>query len=277
MRDFRPQEHRCFRAPLGLLLGCLLASAVPARASDAPYDPWEKLNRATYAFNDAFDRMLARPAAKAYKKVMPDAARAAVSNFVANLAYPTVIINDALQGELRDMGHDTARLVVNTVVGVGGLADPATRLGLSSHDRDFGQTFGKWGLGPGPYLVLPFLGPSDLREAPGKIAEHYTSIERYFKKPAEDYGATGLRLLDRRTELLSGDAVVDNAFDPYALVRNSYLARRAYLVHGDTAADEPYDDLPPDEPSEPTTTQPRTDSTGSSNDDTSHTRAIADN
>jgi len=132
------------------LLFVLLACAPAARGAGASKDPLERFNRATFAFNDLLDRMVARPAARAYKRAVPEPVRHSVSNFVANLAYPTVAVNSALQGKLRDAGSDTARFLVNTVLGIGGLFDPASHMGLAAHDEDFGQTLGAWGVPAGP-------------------------------------------------------------------------------------------------------------------------------
>ena len=245
-------------------LGALLA-ATTAGAADKPRDPLERFNRATYAFNDAIDRMLARPAARGYKKVVPEPARACVSRFVENLTYPTIILNDALQGKLRDAGSDTLRFATNTVIGIGGLFDPATKFGLPPHDEDFGQTLGVWGVGPGPYLVLPVFGPSDFRDAPGRLVDHFTSGDYLLTKVPGlsstnvDYAIWLLRSLDTRTQLLAADAALQQAFDPYVFVRNAYLARREYLVRDGNVPDETYDEPepaapPPEAPSPPSAT-----------------------
>ena len=226
-----------------VLLCAAALTAGQAGAAGKNKDPFEHVNRATYAFNDALDRMLARPAAKAYQKVVPSFARRAVSNFLENLDYPKVIINDALQGKFKDACSDTARLAVNTVVGVGGLFDPATKWGLVSHENGFGQTLGHWGVPPGPFIEIPLLGPSDMRDAPSKlIVDHYMSPETYARSAKVQYGIVGLGLLDRRVELLATDATVKQAFDPYAFIRDAYLARRYYLVHDGVMPEENYDE-----------------------------------
>ena len=227
----------------------LALAAGGARAGDAPRgvrDPLERLNRATYAFNDALDRMLARPAARAYKAFVPRLAREAVSSFLGNLDEPTVALNDALQGKLRAAGHDIARFVINTTVGIGGLMDPATRWGVTANDEDFGQTLGVWGVGPGPYLVLPFLGPSNFRDGPSRLVDRYTNVAYYVRPKSIQYYVLGGDLLDRRTTLLAADAAVDEAFDPYTFVRNSYLQRREYRVRDGNVPEERYDDELPE-------------------------------
>jgi phospholipid-binding lipoprotein MlaA len=242
---------------LAIAIAAALAAAPAAAADSAPKDPLERLNRATFAFNDAFDRMLARPAAKAYKAVVPEKGRQVVSNFLANLAYPTVIVNDALQAKFHDAGTDSARFLANTVIGIGGLFDPATRFGLAIHDQDFGSTLGHWGVPAGPYFVLPFLGPSDFRDAPSKLVDHYTGGDYNLKYLDDggwnystvDYGLYALRLLDRRTELLATDETLEQAFDKYAVVRNAYVARRQYLVLDGNIPEETYDE--PDDATAP--------------------------
>jgi phospholipid-binding lipoprotein MlaA len=218
----------------------------------------ERVNRATFAFNDLLDRMIARPAARAYKAVVPEIARRGIGNFFGNLSYPTVAINNALQGKFRLAASDAARFMVNTVVGVGGFGDPATRFGLKAHDEDFGQTLGWWGVPPGPYLVLPLLGPSDFRDAPSRYVDRYTSPDHYLRSVRTEYRVMAVGLLDKRAQLLSADDVLKQAFDPYALVRNAYQQHREYLVHDgnvpEESYEEPLDDTPPDaarEPSEP--------------------------
>ena len=245
------------RRVAGMLCAALATLGAARAAADPPKDPLERLNRATYAFNDALDRMLARPAARAYKAIVPEPARNAVSNVLANLRYPTVIVNDALQAKFLDAGSDTSRFVVNTVIGIGGLFDPATRFGIPVHDEDFGQTLGRWGVPPGPYLVLPFVGPSDFRDAPGKVVDHFTGGDYYLRYASSDalsstdteYGLYAARLLDQRTELLSADAAIRDAFDPYAVVRNAYVARRQYLVLDGNIPEETYDEPVGDAPS----------------------------
>jgi phospholipid-binding lipoprotein MlaA len=231
------------RQAAALLLALVAAlGAAPAGAGDTPKDPLERFNRATYAFNDALDRMLARPAAKAYKAVAPAAVRNSVSNFVANLEYPTTIVNDVLQAKFLDAGSDLTRFLANTVIGIGGLFDPATHFGLPIHDEDFGQTLGRWGVPPGPYLMLPVFGPSDFRDAPGRAVDTFTNLEHYTKSTKAEYALWALRQLDRRTQLLATEEALQQAFDPYAVVRNAYVARREYLVRDGNIPEETYDE-----------------------------------
>lgn len=247
-QDTAPRRggRRQAAALLLALVGAL--GAARALAADTPKDPLERLNRATYAFNDALDRMLARPAAKAYKAVAPEPVRTAVSNVVANLEYPTTIVNDVLQIKLRDAGTDLARFLANSVIGIGGLFDPATHFGLPIHDEDFGQTLGRWGVPAGPYLMLPVFGPSDLRDAPARYLDTYTHIEHYAASKNVEYGIWLVRQLDRRTQLLATEEALQQSFDPYAVVRNAYVARREYLVRDGNVPEETYDEPVGDAP-----------------------------
>lgn len=218
----------------GLLTGC---ATLPPGQHD-PRDRFERTNRAVYKFNDSLDRHVAKPLAKGYVKVTPRPVRTGVSNFFHNLSYPTVIVNDLLQGKLKSFGGDTARLVVNTTIGIGGLFDPATKMGLPAGDEDFGQTLGKWGVPPGPYVVLPIFGPSDVRDTFGFVADQFTDPKFYVNDLYLSLALSGGTLLDKRAELLSTDDVLARAFDPYVFVRNAYLQRREFQVKDGAPADD---------------------------------------
>jgi phospholipid-binding lipoprotein MlaA len=234
-----------------LAIAALLAlGAGTARAETKISDPLEKLNRATYKFNDALDRMALRPLAKLYQAAVPKPARTAVSNFLGNLQYPTTAVNDFLQAKVKDGFSDTARFLVNTTVGIGGLFDPAGHMGLARHDEDFGQTLGYWGVPSGPYLVIPVLGPSDFRDAPARYVDRLTDPTHYtptrYHKTMVGNVELGLIAVDRRAEFLSVDDSLRSAFDPYVVMRDSYLKHRDYLVHDGHVEDEPLEALPDD-------------------------------
>jgi phospholipid-binding lipoprotein MlaA len=216
-----------------LLCGC---ATLPPGNRDAR-DPWERMNRGTYRFNDKFDRAIARPVAHAYRKT-PQFVQTGVHNFFTNLDYPIVMVNDLLQGQIKPFMTDTVRLVLNTTIGIGGLFDPATHAGLDKNDRDFGQTLGKWGVKKGPYLVLPFLGPSDVRDTVGRIADDFTTPRQYIRNPYVDYGLLVLDDIDVRAGLLDADRLLDAAYDPYAFMRNAYLQRRDFKVNGGQSSSE---------------------------------------
>jgi phospholipid-binding lipoprotein MlaA len=228
-------------ALLGLALAGLLVTgcaSLPAGERD-PRDRFERSNRAVYRFNDSLDRHIAKPVARTYAKVMPRPVRAGIGNFFHNLGSTTVIVNQLLQAKPKGFATDTARLIINSTIGIGGLFDPATDMGLTAGDEDFGQTLGRWGVPAGPYVMLPVLGPSTVRDTVGFVADQYTDPKTYANN---FYLATGLTLTDLvrlRTELLSTDDVLQRSYDPYAFIRNAYLQRREYQVKdGDVPTDE---------------------------------------
>lgn len=152
-------------------LACLLGACAHSPVDD-PLDPYESWNRKVYGFNDAVDRAVLKPTAKAYVKVLPTEVRTGIGNFIDNLFYPRVIANDLLQAKWTHAGRDTTRFLLNSTFGLAGLLDPATMVGLERRNEDFGQTLGYWGLGQGPYLMLPFLGPSTPRELGGMAGDY---------------------------------------------------------------------------------------------------------
>lgn len=250
----QPAPIRTFRQRW-LLLACLaLASAGALGAEQKARDPLEKLNRATYAFNDAMDRMLVRPLAKGYKRVTPQPVRSAFSNFLANLYYPSTAVNQFLQGKIKYGFEDGARFFINSTIGVGGFFDPATKMGLLAHDEDLGQTLGVWGVPAGPYIVLPLFGPSDLRDGPANYFDTYAQVPHYYPRPWRVRGellTRGAYGLDQRAQLVGADEAINSAFDPYALLRDTYVRHREYLVRDGKVKPQPVDDdlVPaPDEP-----------------------------
>ena len=208
------------------LTGC---ATLPSGKPD-PRDPWERMNRSTYAFNDAVDRAVAKPVAKAYVKVMPRFVRTGVSNVFNNLNTLNTIVNDVLQGKMRQAGNDSARFLLNTTFGIGGLYDAASKAGLEFNDEDFGQTFGKWGMKPGPYLVLPLLGPSTTRDTFGKLVDQFTYPVTYLEDDSTRIWIRLVSLLDTRAELLDLDEQIDRSYDRYAFIRNAWLQRREFQV-----------------------------------------------
>ena len=220
---------RCAMAAIAMmaLSACV---TLPPNSPRSPQDPWESWNRGVYRFNDALDRAVAKPVAKTYVKVVPEPIRIGVTNFFANLDTPTVMINDALQGKFLAAANDLGRFLLNTTVVLAGILDPATPAGLARNNEDFGQTLGKWGMHPGPFVELPILGPSDLRDGPARLVDSYTNPRQYIKNRAISYGLYLPDLTDRRAALLPLDETLKHTFDPYAFVRDAYLQRRAYLV-----------------------------------------------
>jgi phospholipid-binding lipoprotein MlaA len=216
--------------------GC---ATLPPGSKPDPRDRFERANRSVYAFNRAIDHAVLRPVARGYVKITPRPIRRSVTNFFANIDYPITIINDALQGKVRDSLSDVARFGINTVIGVGGLFDPASHWGLEKHDEDFGQTLGTWGVHSGPYLMLPIFGPSTVRDAPAKVIDHFSSPRTYLLNGNADLSLSVIGAVDKRAALLDTDEMIDNAYDPYAFLRNAWMQRREYQVRdGQVSPDE---------------------------------------
>ncbi|MEY2854386.1 MAG: hypothetical protein RL030_1518 [Pseudomonadota bacterium] len=218
-----------------LLAGC---TTLPPNSEPDPRDPLESFNRSMFTVNDALDRSVARPVARGYVKVVPQPLRTGVGNFFQNLSYPSTVANGLLQGKFAQFGNDLGRLVVNTTLGIGGLFDPATQFGLATHDEDLGQTLGKWGVPPGPFLMRPVFGPSTFRDTFGDVADFWIDPKHYISDPWLTYGLYAQELVHRRAQLLSAEGVQDNAYDPYAFMRNAWLQRREYLISDGASADD---------------------------------------
>jgi phospholipid-binding lipoprotein MlaA len=190
------------------------------------------MNRAIHSFNEGVDRTILIPVAKGYKKVTPDVAETGIRNFFSNLDDVTVVANDILQLKLEQTSRDFMRLMFNSTFGIFGLLDVASEMGLKKHNEDFGQTMGRWGAGSGPYLVLPFIGPSNLRDTAGfAIDSRHTDLVRNHDDVATRNPVMVLRLVARRAELLEAKQAVDAAaLDNYEFTRDFYLERRKGLV-----------------------------------------------
>lgn len=219
-------------ARLLLLLATLCLAACAHRPSYDPADPLETLNRGVYSFNSTADRFVLRPVAVGYKKVVPGFMRTGINNFFANLFYPSTIVNQFLQGKFLDGSSDLGRFLVNSTFGLAGFIDVASHWGLPHHSEDFGQTFGRWGVGEGWYLMLPFLGPSTNRDLLGRIVDIPLNPTTHIR----DEGGLiwGLNLLDAiqlRAQLLNADALLKDQLDPYIFVRSAYLQSRWSAIH----------------------------------------------
>ncbi|HEY6643620.1 VacJ family lipoprotein [Povalibacter sp.] len=212
-----------------LLISAGCATTPGATRAD---DPWEGMNRGIYKFNDTADRIALKPVAKGYRKITPRWFRAGVGNFFSNLTYPATIVNQFLQGKPGLGMRDFGRFVMNTTVGVGGLLDVATPAGLAANDEDFGQTLAKWGVGSGPYLTLPFFGPSSVRDAPSRLFDYFLGPLVYIDIPWEaEWGLRGLDIVHSRAELLPLDATLQSAFDPYAFMRDAWVQQREFQIY----------------------------------------------
>jgi phospholipid-binding lipoprotein MlaA len=232
------------RAALSTVFALCLSACVtlPPNSPRAPQDPWESWNRGVYRVNDKLDRAVVKPVARTYVRVVPQPIRTGVNNFFANLNTPTVMINDALQGKLLAAANDLGRFLLNSTVGLGGILDPATPAGLARNEEDFGQTLGHWGVHSGPFVELPILGPSDLRDAPAKVVDTYTNPRQYIRNDWIKYGLYLPYFIDTRAGLLSLDETLKHVYDPYAFIRDAYLQRRAYLISDGKATDEQFVD-----------------------------------
>jgi phospholipid-binding lipoprotein MlaA len=195
-------------------------------------DPLEVINRGVYKFNDVSDKAVFKPIAGAYKAVMPSPVRSGVNNFFANLKTFVTSINQVLQFKFNKAAESAGRFVINSTVGIAGLFDVASKQGIPQYKEDFGQTLGYWGVGNGAYLVIPFLGPSTLRDGAGFIAEAYTVDPiGYIDDPRTRNIVLGTKFIDARAELLPGSDLLDEAaLDPYSFMRDAYLQRRANQV-----------------------------------------------
>jgi phospholipid-binding lipoprotein MlaA len=221
---------------LTLVLGLSGCATIPGGKPD-PRDRFERFNRTVYAFNVKLDHAVLRPTARAYVKLTPRPVRTGVNNFITNLYSPVTIVNNFLQGKLGDGINDTARLVVNTTIGLGGLFDPATGMGLDRHVADFGETLGIWGVHGGPYLMLPFLGSSNVRDAIGLVPDYLLlheieTVQLFDNNEYVEWSLFAVDVVNRRAQLLDLDRVIDSSYDPYAVLRSAYLQRRAYLING---------------------------------------------
>lgn len=197
-----------------------------------PRDPLEGFNRGMYKFNEKFDDYLARPVAETYVDWIPREVRSRVRNFFGNLADPFIGVNNILQGKFSEGFDDWARFLLNSTVGLAGVHDVATDFGLEKHNEDFGQTFGRWGAGSGPYLVLPLFGSSSLRDGIGLAADLYADPLGEVRPIDVRNSLVATRAVQTRADLLGASRVLDQAaLDKYVFQRDAYLQRRRSLVY----------------------------------------------
>lgn len=225
-----------------LLLCVALLLAGCAGTPKNPDDPWEGFNRASFAFNEGLDKYVLKPVAQGYDKVTPTPVRAGIHNFLANLEDVWIGANNLLQGKPGKAASDLGRFLINTTVGVLGLIDVATPMGLDKHNEDLGQTLAVWGVGEGPYVVVPVFGPRTLRDAGTMAAENWLldvdPLDRFYPVRTRNT-LKGLRLIDLRAGFLPAEQVLEQAaLDKYNYLRSAYLQRRRSLV---------YDGRPPKE------------------------------
>jgi phospholipid-binding lipoprotein MlaA len=198
-------------------------------------DPWEPMNRKIFAFNDTLDEYILLPTAKGYRFVMPDPAEQGVSNFIANIYEFNTVINSLLQGRPGNALSSATRFLVNSTMGLAGLLDVASPMGIERKPADFDQTLYTWGVDSGPYLVLPLYGPRTVRGTAGYLFDTYSSIPYLIDEPAYAYTFWAVEAIDIRAELIKADDLVTG--DRYIFIRNAYLQRREYFLHGEVQDD----------------------------------------
>ncbi len=230
----------------------LLAAAVVALTGCAstsgysdPRDPIEGFNRAVFSFNETLDRALVKPVAKGYRAIMPSAIDKGITNFFSNLDDIGSALNNLLQFKLKRSASDVGRIVVNSTVGILGFIDVASNMNLDKYGEDFGQTLGYWGVGAGPYIMIPVLGPSGGRDLVGEVVDWHTDPVTYVNPVRVKNTLIVLRAIDKRADLLGASAVVEEAaLDKYEFIRDAYIQKRENDVNdGDFMLDEEDEDL----------------------------------
>ena len=228
----------------GLLGGCASTSTPAASnataSTDEISDPLEGMNRFIFSVNQAGDKLVLRPAAELYRFAVPKVGRDMVRNFLDNLESPVILANDLFQGEFERAVTTSSRFVINTTLGFAGIADPATNMGFVRHEEDFGQTLGAYGVGPGPYLMLPIFGPSTLRDAGGRVVDHFLDpVSQYAHNTDRDYLTlvrSGMSAVDSRERAIETlDDIERSSIDFYATIRSLYLQRRAAEIRNGEA------------------------------------------
>lgn len=213
------------------LAGCATGPGNPGNVPPQRRDPLAPMNREVYRFNNLVDSALIRPLAKGYVRVTPRPVRTSISNFFSNLELPVTIVNDLLQLKPIDAVRDTGRFFANSTLGIAGLFDPASSWGLVPHSEDFGITLARWGVPSGPYLVIPFFGPSDVRDALGLYVDYFGSAYQWTGwHPGTRNAVFALQVVSLRAQFLNYDQLLEQAYDPYAFMRNAYLQSRDQTI-----------------------------------------------
>jgi phospholipid-binding lipoprotein MlaA len=219
--------------------GC---ASAPGRTTNA--DPYEGFNRGVYKFNDTLDRAALKPLAKGYRKVTPGFVRTGIGNVLSNLEYPGTFVNQFLQGKWALGFRDTGRFLINSTLGVAGIFDVATPLGLEKNDEDFGQTLAFWGVSSGPFVNLPLLGPSTMRDAPARAFDWLTNPLQYTDIPWEaEWGQRVIGVVHQRSELLPLDDTLQRTYDPYAFIRDAWIQQREFNVYDGNPPPETLEDV----------------------------------
>lgn len=216
---------------LFLLSPTLAFGQATAQADIADYDRFENVNRKVYAFNQGVDRYLVRPVAVGYERVTSPEVRVVVTNFFGNLRLPLSALHALLQGKPQVAGRNLGRFGVNTSVGLLGLFDPASTFGLRGQQEDLGQTLAVWGVPEGPYLVLPFIGPSSGRDAVGGAVDGFADPVQFYARDQGRYEPVLLDLINLRASFFQTEAYIEEAYDPYTFVRDAYRQRRVHAIY----------------------------------------------
>ncbi len=212
-------------------------AALAEDTEENPVDPWEGFNRSMFAFNDTLDTYFLKPVAKGYRAVTPDPVENSVSNVFDNLGEVRNVLNDLLQGKWAQAGNDSGRFLINSTIGLAGLFDVAGKMGLEKSDgEDFGQTLATWGVGRGPYLVLPFFGPSNVRDGLSRPVDIYSDPITYIDDVPTRNTITGVGLISSRAGLLQGEDLISG--DKYLFIRDAYLQRREFLIKDGEVEDD---------------------------------------
>ncbi len=229
-------QMKSFCKGLLLLLTVLLTACASIQQTErvAKVDPFERVNRAVFSFNETADEYVIKPVAEAYRFVLPEFVRTGVTNFFSNINDVLIAANNLLQGKPSNAASDIGRFLVNSTIGILGLFDVATDMGLDKNREDFGQTLGVWGVADGPYMVLPFFGASNARDTVGLVVDIETDFMLNTNKLDSDekLAVNGLRVVNRRADLLdAGQLLEDAAFDKYSFVRDGYIQRRRSQIY----------------------------------------------
>lgn len=216
-------------------LGCfaLIAALAGCATTSNSQDPLEGFNRTMFGFNETLDKVALKPVATAYRNWLPRFVQTGVNNFFGNLGDVWSSVNGFLQGNVTDGTSDVMRVAVNTTLGLGGLLDIGSEAGLQKHNKDFGQTLGKWGVGSGPYLVLPLFGPSNIRDTAALPVDMYGDLWSHTYPMGWRNTGSAVRLIDKRANLLDASELLEEAaLDKYEFVRDAYTQRRQSQING---------------------------------------------
>jgi len=238
-------------ATLSITAAIMLSGCATTAEEGTPGDPWEGYNRGMFEFNDALDKAIMVPVAKGYRYILPQPVNDGVSNFFDNIEDLPSALNNLLQFKLDKVGTDLARFGINTTIGILGVMDVATNMGIQETKEDFGQTLGYWGVDTGPYFVLPFLGPRNIRDTAGLVVDWYTDPVFWVLKDDWEWlwGVRVLRAVDAREGLLSAGRILEAAaLDPYAFQRDAYMQFRLNEVYDGNPPEFFEDELFLDEP-----------------------------